>query len=187
MSWEATTWALTEAPTEVTAEVMVLVGLANHAHADGRNAWISNARLADYVRCSVRSVQTHLASLEAKGIIRRGDQEAIPSRIPANRRPVVWDLAMELTRSGVQNLHPKMSRGAESDAQGCKKPGSGVKPVADKLNTNQEINQGASRVELSTGGFPPSPAALRAAELEACEHGAPPGRCALCRRAGHDG
>ncbi|HEY0700422.1 MAG TPA: helix-turn-helix domain-containing protein [Micromonospora sp.] len=72
----------------------MLIGLANHAHANGRAAYPSQERLAHYARKSSRSVRTDLATLERLGIIRRGDQRHV-AHLPTDRRPVVWDLALE--------------------------------------------------------------------------------------------
>jgi hypothetical protein len=92
MSVEATSWALSEAPDVPPQCVAVLLGLANHAHANGRGAFPSQERLAWYARKSVRSVRRDLAELEGLGLIRRGNQ-AYVAFLPTDRRPVVWDLA----------------------------------------------------------------------------------------------
>ncbi|MFI6243944.1 helix-turn-helix domain-containing protein [Micromonospora sp. NPDC050795] len=83
----------------------VLIGLANHAHANGRAAFPSQDRLAHYARKSVRSVQRDLTELAHLGIIRRGDQRHV-AFIPVDRRPVVWDLAMERRRIVPGSLDP---------------------------------------------------------------------------------
>ncbi|MFC8296282.1 helix-turn-helix domain-containing protein [Micromonospora orduensis] len=93
MSIEAVAWALRDAPDVPPQCLAVLLGLANHAHANGRGAFPSQERLAFYARKSVRSVQNDLKTLEALGLIRRGDQRHT-AFIPADRRPVVYDLAM---------------------------------------------------------------------------------------------
>ncbi|GIG92366.1 hypothetical protein Pen02_73020 [Plantactinospora endophytica] len=97
MSVEAVSWALNDAPDVPPSCLAVLLGLANHAHANGRGAYPSQERLAHYARKSTRSVRADLASLERLGIIRRGDQRHV-AFIPVDRRPVVWDLAVERTR-----------------------------------------------------------------------------------------
>lgn len=48
---------------------MVLLGLADHAHADGREARPGVRTLAQYAECSERTVQRHLRSLEDAGFI----------------------------------------------------------------------------------------------------------------------
>ncbi|GAB3986113.1 helix-turn-helix domain-containing protein [Plantactinospora veratri] len=83
----------------------VLIGLANHAHANGRAAYPSQERLAHYARKSTRSVRSDLATLERLGIIRRGDQRHV-LHLPTDRRPVVWDLAMERRRVLPTSLDP---------------------------------------------------------------------------------
>lgn len=97
MSVEAIAWALNGAPLDSPNLVAVLVGLANHADAAGRGAAPSQRRLAHYARKRERTVREDLTALEALGIIRRGDQRRV-AYLPADRRPVVWDLAMERTR-----------------------------------------------------------------------------------------
>lgn len=91
MSIEALVWALNEAPVDDPVRLLVLVGLANHADADGRNAFPSDTTLAEYARCSTRTVLRHRQTMEAQGVIRRGDQSLV-ERYRADRRPVVWDI-----------------------------------------------------------------------------------------------
>lgn len=70
----------------------VLMGIANHADRYGRNAFPAQFTLAEYAGCSDRSVRRKLDELEGLGLIVRGDQGLV-QHLPANRRPVVWDLA----------------------------------------------------------------------------------------------
>lgn len=95
-------WALKSAPVPADDPLahLVLIGLADHAHDDGREARPTVGKLAEYARCSSRTVHNKLRVLEAVGLIRRGDQ-ALVAHLPANRRPVVYDLAV-----GVQHVHP---------------------------------------------------------------------------------
>ncbi|WP_443190016.1 helix-turn-helix domain-containing protein [Micromonospora sp. CB01531] len=82
------------------------MGLANHAHADGRAAFPSQERLAFYARKSIRAVRNDLAELARLGLIRRGDQRHT-ILLPADRRPVVWDLAMQHRRPLPAALDPQ--------------------------------------------------------------------------------
>lgn len=91
MSIEAVAWALNDADVMDATEVLVLIGIANHADKTGRGAYAGQATLAHYARCSDRTVRRKLAALEERGVIRRGDQ-AGAAHIPAAVRPVVWDL-----------------------------------------------------------------------------------------------
>ena len=93
MSIEALSWVLrSDIPTDST-ETLVLLGLANHAQADGTSAWPAQDVLAKYARTTSRTVRRKLASLEESGLIRRGDQRIV-EHIRADHRPVVWDLLM---------------------------------------------------------------------------------------------
>lgn len=92
MSIEAMTWALSADVGDPTRK-LALVGWANHAHKDGRNAWASQATVAEYVGCSSKTIGRHVKVLLAEGWIREGDQGQV-AHLRADRRPVVYDLAM---------------------------------------------------------------------------------------------
>lgn len=98
-------WALSDAPDVPPSCLAVLIGLANHAHPNGRGAFPSQERLAHYSRKSTRSIRSDLATLESLGLIRRGDQRHT-AFIPSDRRPVVWDLALERRREVPPSLDP---------------------------------------------------------------------------------
>src|SRR5690554_6229292 len=98
MSVHALTWALEDAPDVPPHLVATLVGLANHADEHGRGAYPSQPRLARYTRKGERNVRRDLDALESLGLIRRGDQR-YTAHLPPDRRPVVWDLAMERRRA----------------------------------------------------------------------------------------
>lgn len=94
MSNEALTWALRDAQGVPSHAVAVLIGLANHADENGRGAYPSQKLLGKYARKTERQVRKDLQNLEELGIIRRGDQR-LAAHIPADRRPIVWDLVMD--------------------------------------------------------------------------------------------
>ena len=74
MSWQAVQWALRGADVRSSAEVAVLVVLADFADASGEGAWPSRARIAEEARVDVRTVGKVLRVLSGRGVIRRGDQ-----------------------------------------------------------------------------------------------------------------
>lgn len=135
MSVEAIEWVLNRAPDVPAPLVVVLVGLANHADPAGRGAAPSQRRLAFYARKTERTVRRDLAELAALGIIRRGDQRRV-AYLPADRRPVVWDLAMDRTREVPAGLdacaEPQSGRPAALPVdKSVENPeGVGVRPVA---------------------------------------------------------
>lgn len=96
MSLQAQVW-VASLPLDVCglAEFRVLDKLADHAHRDGRNAWRSVESMAAELRCSKRTVQRALSSLQTLGLIKRGDQHYL-DHLRADRRPTVWDLPLDL-------------------------------------------------------------------------------------------
>lgn len=119
MSKEAIAWALQEAPGVPSQCVAVLFCLAERADKFGRDAYPSAKTLARWTRKSVRMVRYDLERLEEEKLIRPGDQSAAAD-LPFNRRPKVYDLAMERTyeTDGVQSVAPQ-----EEEV-------SGVQPIA---------------------------------------------------------
>lgn len=108
MSIYAIDWAMRRAPVTDPTSTLILVGLGSHAQDDGTDAFPSRATLAQYARCSVRTVARYLAALEEQGVIARGDQELVSHR-PVNRRPVVYNLNLlagtSVTKTGVSDSH----------------------------------------------------------------------------------
>lgn len=94
-------WVLNDAPGLPAHAFGVLVGLANHADKHGRGAYPSQQTLADYARKSIRQVRRDLGDLKEAGLIREGDARIV-AHLPADERPLVWDLAMELVRPGTK-------------------------------------------------------------------------------------
>lgn len=70
MSVEAIHWAK-ETPGLSMLEGAVLNALAVHADRQTGEAWPSQSRIAEICRCTVRSVQRAMKSLEAKGLLTR--------------------------------------------------------------------------------------------------------------------
>lgn len=165
MSVQALSWALNDAP-DVPAElVAVLVGLANHADEEGRNAFPAQARLARYARKSDRSVRNDLAALLAIGLIREGDRRLV-AHIPGGRRPKVYDLAME-RRAEPTDRKPTSAHDRKPTSG---HPGTGlpVTPEADvrsgRKPTSDEPSEEPSEEEVGTEGDRPARTRASAAE-----------------------
>lgn len=95
MSVEATQWVIEQAsvPGSLFA---VLVCLGWKADDNGEGAYPSVPTLAAWTGKTDRQVRSDLRALEAAALIRLGDQ-SLAEHIRADRRPVVWDLAMPPT------------------------------------------------------------------------------------------
>lgn len=166
MSWQATTWALREAPVggDTTARLL-LVALADRAHPDGSAAWPSVRTLTKELQISERTIRRKLAELEKAGVIRRGNQglsmcdehgHAIESRY----RPVVWDLCMGVEPEPVAEV--KKTRGDKltpltpgPETRGDTGSTSGVTPMADKP-INKPIPPLSPKGDISPEGAEPS-------------------------------
>ncbi|MGW4154119.1 helix-turn-helix domain-containing protein [Micromonospora chersina] len=200
MSIEAVAWALSEAPDVPPSALAVLIGLANHAHANGRAAFPSQERLAFYARKSVRTVRNDLAELARLGLIRRGDQRHAIF-LPADRRPVVWDLAMERRRPLPTALdpfaEPQSGRPTEAPEPVDNRAEAGFPPVRDRAEAQYRAAGSAVPNGRKRASYEPSltinnqkgPRSLRGAALPtnpAAAHcprhrGSPAGNCGPCR------
>lgn len=90
MSWKALDWA-EEAPVADVYERVILMQMASRADKDGCGVWLSTATLARQAVCDEQTVKRRLTAMRNRGLIAYGDQTRA-DRIPANRRPKVYDL-----------------------------------------------------------------------------------------------
>lgn len=137
MSLKAMIWVMEDAPVENQGELAVLYALADRANDDGTAAWPSQEWIAYRARCTDRTVRNHLANLEARGVVKKGDQDLI-SHIQTNRRPVVWDLNMDSSRAekwcpeNISGRKISAVRAESYDSLGGKSEQFDRKPVSDK-------------------------------------------------------
>jgi hypothetical protein len=92
-------WAFKVAPVKDSIEKLVLQVLADSGDEDGCNCYPSQDTIAERAMISGRSVRDRLGELEQRGLIQRGDQRAA-AHIPADKRPVVWDVMIPYTAFG---------------------------------------------------------------------------------------
>ncbi|MET8985901.1 helix-turn-helix domain-containing protein [Nonomuraea wenchangensis] len=145
MSTQAMVWALEDAPDVPAQALGVLMGLANHADEHGRGAYPDQQTLAGYARKSDRSCRSDLAVLEELGLIRRGDQGLV-AHLPPNKRPVVWDVAMERRK---ERLGRKRDSGRNS-ASGRKGGAETGETAGDEPSTGSGLPGGSERPAGST-------------------------------------
>lgn len=157
MSSEAMKWAMEFAPPMPSQLVPVLCGLAYHADSKGRGSYPSVPRLSAYACKAVRQVRRDLRQLEDLKLIREGDQSKA-SHLPADKRPTVYDLAVERvvaggragdddrTRASARTLASSRERGrATRDA---KKPRS---PQVPEMNRPDVDDRGDVDVRADVG------------------------------------
>lgn len=140
MSWQASSWALREAPAATPYARLVLMALADRAHPDGSRCWARVEVLAAEAHCSRRTVISCLHSLEESGAISRGDQSLAcyderGRYLPPQHRPIVWDLNMGVTLESLEE-GPDVYEGPD----GFGRPDAG--------------SRGAKVARLENGGFP---------------------------------
>lgn len=149
------TWAMEQQLVLDPHACSVLTALANHADRDGTGSFPSVETLQRYTKLSERTIRAKLATLEQSGIIRRGNQAIAAAHIArADKRPVVWDLAMELgvqpshpvAVSGVQEPHPGKGAGCSSRTDGVQLTTERGATAAPEPSFNQQ------RTDLPTSG-----------------------------------
>jgi hypothetical protein len=99
VSIEAVKWAMELAPPMPAQLVSVLTGLAYHADSKGCGSFPSVPRLAAYACKAPRQIRRDLRQLEDLKLIKEGDQGKA-AHLPADKRPTVYDLAINWTVAG---------------------------------------------------------------------------------------
>ncbi|MEU4587244.1 helix-turn-helix domain-containing protein [Kitasatospora aureofaciens] len=91
MSFLPVEWAAEHSPVSDPYERLILIALARRANSDGTDAYPSRNTLARSGLCDKSTVTRRLNAMEARGLIREGDQRAA-FRIAEAFRPKVYDL-----------------------------------------------------------------------------------------------
>jgi hypothetical protein len=168
MSIEAIAWALNAAQIppdrrDASSLAIVLVGLANHADPDGRNAFPAVATLAGYTRLSERSVQYALRALEDLGLIAPSDPDIVAAYVKrADRRPKGWDLPIHSPIhnhvDGAQPLHLAASHGVQIQPRGVQtttKRGAELAPEPSLNHPGTPPARERARPDAGTAAVPP--------------------------------
>ena len=179
MSIQVISWALNQAPVTAPVHVLILVAMAERCNDDGTESRQSVKTIAKKARVSPRTVQRELKTLEQMGVVRRGDQSKNEQAgIPGNRRPVVYDLAIELRQDNMspQNEEESEEIGVTSTANSGVTADSGV--TSEPLRGDIDATQG--RHGCRTNSPITSPITSSSEVPLQCEHGYDPTDCALC-------
>ncbi|QYN41091.1 hypothetical protein K1T35_47980 (plasmid) [Pseudonocardia sp. DSM 110487] len=163
MSWLALDWAET-APVADVYERVILTLMAGRADKDGTGVWLSPGTIARGAVSDEQTVKRRMRALRERGVIAYGDQ-SLAAKIPANRRPKVYDLMIpvsfysptqlaEVNRMREENGRPPLtpenrpdlpeaapSRKARSDT-GTSRPRSAAADEADKQPLTWTDSQG---------------------------------------------
>lgn len=154
LSTEAMKWAIEQAPPMPAQLVATLAGLANHADTKGRGAYPSLAKLAAYTCKAERSVRRDLRQLEELGLIRRGDPRKV-AHLPSDRRPEVYDLAMEHTVPGGRAGDDEGTQASARTLASSRARGGKKKPSSDEYRADVDVRGDAdvrADVDVTHGG-----------------------------------
>jgi hypothetical protein len=149
VSLQALLWALNDAPCEDHAAVLVLLALADNAAEDGSGAGPSIATMAQRARCSTRTVQRHLRTLEDAGLIANGDQQLV-AYIRGDKRPTVYDLKMAHKRGDI--VTPRSSDGVSPPAPRGDKPGTDGVTTGGLRTTQPPTEETAEQTVAASSG-----------------------------------
>lgn len=139
MSWQATSWALREAPCPNASARLVLIALADRCQPDGRSAWPTIETLMAEAHCSRATVKRALHDMEELGVIRRGDQslschDEHGGWLAPQWRPIVWECCMNVAlekvseKPGKQATEERENRRLKMSPQTCEQSDSrGIK------------------------------------------------------------
>ncbi|MGX4711104.1 helix-turn-helix domain-containing protein [Rhodococcus ruber] len=100
MSYQAVEWAIKHVPPGLVCVPAraVLVAYAEAADADGRKAYPSIPTISWYLGCTDRNVEKHVKALIETGLLVRSPDQSPAAKIPADKRPVVYDLPIHWVR-----------------------------------------------------------------------------------------
>lgn len=157
-------WALEQQHVRDAPSRHVLLCLANYANEKGRGAYPSVRTLAEDTGLSERTIQIKLSGLKQSGMIRRGDQARAARISRSDRRPVVYDLAMDrdanaATGCDANDLRPVNITGCTSEQNGVQittERGARVSPNPSSIHQVTEKHTGADAPPAGRGArLPP--------------------------------
>ncbi len=151
-------WAIEQAPPMPAQLVATLAGLANHADPKGRGAYPSLAKLAAYTCKAERSVRRDLRQLQELGLIRTGDPRKV-AHLPPDKRPEVYDLAMERTVPGGRAGDHEGTRASARTLASARARGGKKKPSSDTYREDAGVRGDVDvrpDVDVTSGGTPTS-------------------------------
>ena len=191
MSIDAISWALNKAPIprdrrDASSLAIVLVGLADHADPDGRNAFPAIATLARYTRLSERAVQYAVRALEELGLITPSDPEIVAAYVKrADRRPKGWDLVIHRiihnAENGAQAVHPVAQHGVQTRPHGVQTTTSRGASFAPEPSFNRPKKPSRARAHATARTRHDRPAGVWPMRCPRIRPGKCQGRVARCR------
>jgi hypothetical protein len=153
VSVQAITWVLEKAPEVPPHLVALLLSMANHANEHGRGSYAGVTTLAWYTRKNERSVRRDIDQALELGLIRLGDQRFV-LHIDPDKRPVVYDLAMERER----NPRPRPGRPGRPAKQQVSDPVvNGGVSTPPRLTNREDAHDKSGGSPRQIGGVPTPP------------------------------
>jgi len=130
VSIQAMAWAMDQTVVANPTARHVLLVLANYADVKGKAAFPSAETIVRQTGLSERSVRNKLAEMEEIGVIVRGNQAIVQAYIDrGDRRPICYDIVMNLDEKRGAGDAPRTERGARGSVTGCTSFQNGVQEI----------------------------------------------------------
>lgn len=141
------------------AERLVLIAMAEPCDVDGRKSFLAVSTLAKRTGLSDRQVARIVRAIEGSGHIVRATDQGPAEYIRADRRPVVYDLAMRSKNRSYPQPRGDTDDMSSRAPRGDKSGRHGVTPMSDEPTTEHNY------------GKPPKPPAPTEPCPHGCDHG----------------
>lgn len=143
-------WSVEAAPVADAQEAAILSVMASRADTDGCATFRSRASIAYRLQIDQQTVKRRQAAMEARGLIRRGNQNAA-GYIPENRRPLVYDLCIPHSWLAQNQMLDQVNaaRAAKGLPQVTPATNPDLAPAPAKRPRRNTAGRGGKRVALS--------------------------------------
>lgn len=116
MSGAAMNWVMTAGASRCASsnQLLVLLRIAYHTDQHGRGCYAAQQTIADETHLSRATVKRSIDDLKGLGLIVPGDPERA-AHIRPDRRPEVWDVPIEPSRTAGGHRDPSLPTGGQAD------------------------------------------------------------------------
>ncbi|MET9286472.1 hypothetical protein [Nocardia beijingensis] len=135
VSWQAVKWSTTQVPPGLVklAARAVLDVYAEAADEHGRQSYQSHVTVAWRLGCTVRNVSDHVEALRSAGLLVKSDDQSAVAHLPADTRPVVYDLPLHWIRKDTLD---DFREGERERRRQYRKPKTGSAEASERYEEN---------------------------------------------------